>query len=195
MAADTSSIALFYEGWRQYNSRIVEALRGLSDEQLRYRPTPTQMPIWAIAGHMAGGARVFWLCSVLGEESADSTPFAADAKTAGMTTAEWVSLYSWEDDENHPRNAAELVEALETSWRIIERCLETWTAGMLAEQIVPPNALSEYVRERGVGTRQSVLMRLLSHDAFHAGEISELLGEQGLPAIDLWEPVSRTQAP
>lgn len=39
---------------------------------------------------------------------------------------------------------------------------------------------------RQVHTRRSVLLRLLSHDAFHSGEISQLLGSHGLPAIDLW---------
>jgi hypothetical protein len=27
---------------------------------------------------------------------------------------------------------------------------------------------------------------ILSHDTFHAGEISQLLGAHSLPAIDLW---------
>ena len=35
-------------------------------------------------------------------------------------------------------------------------------------------------------TRQSILLRLLSHDAYHAGEISQTLGIAGLPQIDLW---------
>ncbi len=39
---------------------------------------------------------------------------------------------------------------------------------------------------RQLHTRRSILLRLLSHDAFHGGEISQLLGANGLPAIDLW---------
>ena len=35
-------------------------------------------------------------------------------------------------------------------------------------------------------TRASVLNRLFTHDAFHAGEISQLLGLHHLPEIDLW---------
>jgi hypothetical protein len=48
--------------------------------------------------------------------------------------------------------------------------------------------------ERQVGnktqlhTRQSVLMRNLSHDAYHSGELSQTLGINGLPQIDLWRP-------
>ena len=39
-----------------------------------------------------------------------------------------------------------------------------------------------------VHTRQSVLLRLLSHDAYHCGELSQTLGIHGLPQIDLWRP-------
>jgi uncharacterized damage-inducible protein DinB len=48
----------------------------------------------------------------------------------------------------------------------------------------------EYQREIGgktqKHTRQSVLMRLITHDAYHSGEISQILGVNGLPEIDLW---------
>jgi hypothetical protein len=48
----------------------------------------------------------------------------------------------------------------------------------------------EYTREVGGKTqrhtRQSVLMRMLTHDAYHSGEISQVLGSHGLPEIDLW---------
>ena len=50
----------------------------------------------------------------------------------------------------------------------------------------------EFTREIGGKTqrhtRQSVLMRLLSHDAFHTGEISQLLSMHDLGEIDLWRP-------
>ncbi len=39
---------------------------------------------------------------------------------------------------------------------------------------------------RQLHTRRSILLRLLSHDAFHSREIPQLLGANGLPAIDLW---------
>ena len=31
-------------------------------------------------------------------------------------------------------------------------------------------------------------MRMLTHDAYHAGELSQTLGIHGLPQIDLWRP-------
>jgi hypothetical protein len=35
-------------------------------------------------------------------------------------------------------------------------------------------------------------MRLLTHDSFHAGEISMVLGTHGLPQIDLWSATPPT---
>ena len=37
-----------------------------------------------------------------------------------------------------------------------------------------------------VHTRQSVLLRLITHDAYHCGELSQTLGIYRLPQIDLW---------
>ena len=165
----SGGVAPFYDRWGQYNGRLVDAIRGLSDEQLKLRVAPDKWPMWAIAAHTAG-ARVYWLCGVFKESGADNTPFTDPLSGIG-----------WEDDESTPRGSKELVFALESSWKIIERSLERWTPSMLGE---------EFTREIGgktqKHTRQSVLMRLLSHDAFHTGEISQLLSMHGLPEIDLW---------
>ena len=37
-----------------------------------------------------------------------------------------------------------------------------------------------------IHTRQAVLMRLISHDSYHSGELSQTLGLNGMPQIDLW---------
>ena len=108
---------------------------------------------------------------MLGEPGAETTPFIDPASGIG-----------WEDDLATPRSAAEVVGALETSWRIVAGCLERWTPDML-EVAFPRIGMDG--REQ-MHTRQSVLMRMLSHDAYHAGEISLALGENGLTAIDLW---------
>src|SRR6266568_4233273 len=96
------SIAPFYDRWGQYNGRLVDAIRNLSDEQLTLRATPTYWPIWAIAGHTAG-ARVYWLCGVFKEPGAETTPFTDPLSGVG-----------WEDDESRPRGSAEVVTALDS---------------------------------------------------------------------------------
>ena len=165
----SGSIRHLYADGTQYRSRLVDALRGLTADQLAISAGPDHAPIWALAAHCAG-ARVYWLCGVLGEPGAATTPFPDPFAELG-----------WEDDPAHPRSAAELVLALETTGAIIERCLDTWTPDMLEIEFE-----RRYGDARHVHTRRSVLLRLLSHDAFHSGEISQLLGVHGLPAIDLW---------
>lgn len=162
------SIRQFYDQWAQYNRRLVEVIGAMSDEQLAVRPAPDGWPIWATVGHTAG-ARVYWLCAVLGEPGLESTPFT-DLSGAG-----------WEDDLDHPRGADELVTALETTWGVVEGCLDRWTPEMLASTIS-----REYGGVRRMHTRGSVLQRLFSHDAYHCGELSQTLGIFDLPQIDLW---------
>ena len=171
------SIRLFYDQWPQYNQRLVDVVVEMSPEQLALRPDPTRAPVWAIVAHIAG-ARVYWLCGVLGEPGAETTPFP-DPHGDG-----------WEDDEDQPRDAPELVTALETTWRIVDDCLERWTTEMLSETF-------ERMRLGASQThsRTSVLQRLFSHDAYHCGELSQTLGVAGLRQIDLWGPEGLVREP
>ena len=165
------SIRLFYDRWPQYNRRLTEIVGAMSDEQLAIRPAPGGSPIWATVGHTAG-VRVYWLCDVFGEPGAEKTPFADRSTDVG-----------WEDDLDHPRSAAELVQALDTTWAIIDRLLDRWTPAMLEETFE-----RSYGDQRQVHSRSSVLQRLSTHEAYHCGELSQTLGIVGLPQIDLWSP-------
>ena len=108
---------------------------------------------------------------MFGEPGADSTPWPNPLTDPG-----------WEDDETRPRSADEVAAALDASWAIIARCLERWSIEDLEKSAVRIRSDGQ----RQLHTRASVLNRLFTHDAFHAGEISQLLGLHGLPAIDLW---------
>jgi uncharacterized damage-inducible protein DinB len=163
------SIRLFYGMWPQYDRRLREVIGAMTAEELAIRPSPERWPIWATVGHTAGG-RVYWLCRVIGEPGAGTTPF--DGSDEG-----------WEDDLDHPRSAGELVGALDTTFRIIERCLDQWTPAMLEEEVV-----RTYGATRQVHTRASIVQRIFSHEAYHCGELSQTLGIAGLPQIDLWRP-------
>jgi uncharacterized damage-inducible protein DinB len=162
------SIRAFYDRWPQYNRRLTEIVAGLSDEQLSLRPGPERWPIWATAGHTAA-VRVYWLCHVLGESGASTTPW-------GDPAAE-----GWEDDLAHPRTAGELSEAFDATFAIVARCLDRWIPEMLADEFERTVA-----GQRQTHSRSSVLQRLLTHDAYHIGEISQTLAIHGLEAADIW---------
>jgi uncharacterized damage-inducible protein DinB len=165
----TSTIRPFYDMWPQYNRRLREVIGAMSAEHLAVRPSADRWPIWATVGHTAA-ARVYWLCDIIGEPGAETTPFLDAA-------------HGWEDDLDHPRGADELVEALDSTWRLIEGCLDRWAPDMLADKVH-----REYDGRPQVHSRSSILQRLFTHDAYHCGELSQTLGIHGLPQIDLWRP-------
>jgi hypothetical protein len=115
--------------------------------------------------------RVSWLCGFLGEPGMETTPFPN-------------ALYRCPGDEylEPAMTADELVHAVDSTFAIIERCLDTWTIEMLAEEIVRTYEPGEEERR----TRGAVLERSLAHDLYHAAEVNEVLSGARLPLIDLW---------
>jgi uncharacterized damage-inducible protein DinB len=167
----------FYADWAGYNRRTIEGIRGLSEGDLAL-PVPAlrdvggePWPVWAVFGHTAA-TRVYWFCAVAGEPGSETTPFADPA-------------LGWEDDLTHPRSADELVGAFRTTWAVVEGCLDRWS----------PEHLGEVIRREKLGgrspelhTRQSILMRMINHEAYHLGEVNLVLGANGREPIDPWPP-------
>ena len=164
------SIRPAYSSWPQYNQRLRDVVAGLTDEQLALRPTPDRWPIWATIGHTAC-QRVFWLCDFAGEPGAETTRFT----DAGNNCP-------GDDDLENVLDAGQLVEALDSTFRIVEGCLDRWTLEMLEEEIRRPDYGPDWVHLRG-----SVIQRVFSHDVWHCAELNETLSRAGLPLIDLWD--------
>jgi hypothetical protein len=164
------SIRPAYSSWPQYNERLRDVVAGLTDEQRALRPTPDRWPIWATIGHTAC-QRVFWLCDFAGEPGAETTRFT----DAGHNCP-------GDDDLENVLDAGQLVEALDSTFRIVEGCLDRWTLEMLEEEIRRPDYGLDWVHLRG-----SVIQRVFSHDVWHCAELNETLSRAGLPLIDLWD--------
>jgi uncharacterized damage-inducible protein DinB len=87
----------------------------------------------------------------------------------------------WEDVEDEPRTAAMLTDAFERTWAMLDESLRRWTAEDLSV---------EFTRTRRDGeietfTRAWVVWHLIEHDLHHGGEISQILGSNGIPALEL----------
>jgi hypothetical protein len=166
----TPSIRPAYSNWPKYNQRLRDVVATLTDEQLAIHPSPARWPLWATVGH-AACQRVSWLCGFAGEPGAERTPFP-DA------------LHSCPGDEylEPSMNAAALVAALDSTFRIVEGCLDRWTPDMLDEEIRRTFGDEEWVHTRG-----SVIQRVFSHDVYHCAELNEALGNAGLPQVELWD--------
>jgi uncharacterized damage-inducible protein DinB len=166
----TMTIRPAFSMWPMVNRRLRDAVSQLTDEQLAIRPSPDRWPLWATVGHTAC-QRVFWLCDFAGEPGAETTPFT----DAGHNCP-------GDDDLEHVLTADALAEALDASFRIVERCLDRWTLEMLNEVIRRPEFGDDWVHTRG-----SVIQRVFSHDVAHCTELNEALGSAGLPQIQIWD--------
>jgi uncharacterized damage-inducible protein DinB len=163
----------FYEGWAKHQALVIDALVNLTPEQLALRTAPHQWAIWQLAGHVAG-TRSYWFHDVLGEGDAATR----DLFRVDRTTVADVSLADagWEDVEDQPRSAEELVDALRRTWAVVDDCLQRWTAEDLYGTVVRPTRTHH---------RGWVVWHVMEHDIHHGGEISQILGSNGLSGPDL----------
>ncbi|HJR96566.1 MAG TPA: DinB family protein [Actinomycetota bacterium] len=177
MTSADQALREFYDGWEHHQGLLVGMVRDLTPQQLALRPAPGAWSVWQLAGHIAG-SRAYWFHDVLGDgDDAVREMFRVTATTVPGLPLEDAG---WEDDEDHPRGAAELVDALERTWSMVDGRLRRWTVDDL---------MVEFSRQRRSGTqtmtRAWVIWHLIEHDVHHAGEISLILGSHGLPGLDL----------
>jgi uncharacterized damage-inducible protein DinB len=163
MTTDAYSLMSVYKGWDDYQISIVRAIAPLSREQLAWRPAPHLRSVGEIANHIIGG-RIQWFHYILGE---------GDAEFASQVAA-------MSPDEVIEENAAELVKGLEITWQMVENALNRWTISDLAQLYMLPYKGQNYAL-----TRQWIIVHILAHDFHHGGELSIMLGMQGLSLPEL----------
>ncbi|HOU14331.1 MAG TPA: DinB family protein [Anaerolineae bacterium] len=162
-------IRIAYSNWPTYNAALRDVVHCLTPEHLAFAPSPSKWPLWAQVGHLAC-QRVSWLCGFLQEPGGEDTPFP-DA------------LYVCPGDEDleHVLGPQALVLALDSTFEIVERCLDTWTFSMLGETI-----RHKFGDEEWVYTRGNVIQRVFAHDITHIAEINERLEMIGVSPANLW---------
>ncbi|MCX6048910.1 MAG: DinB family protein [Chloroflexi bacterium] len=142
-----------FESWQDYQAALKRAIAPLTDEQLQRRLIPGLRTPGEIAEHIVFG-RALHLHRALGEGAAELT-----------------SLIRWEDADDPPHTAAEILNGLELTWRFIINCL---MRGSPTEAV--PEAEAPIVQ---------TIWGLLDHDLPHAGELALLLGADGLPGVEI----------
>ena len=142
-----------FESWQDYQAALKHAIAPLTEEQLQRRLMPGLRTSGEIAEHIVFG-RALHLHRTLGEGVAELTP-----------------LLRWEDADDPPHTAAEILHGLELTWRFITACLMRGS---------PTDAISE----EEVPILQTI-WGLLDHDLPHAGELSLLLGADGMPGVEI----------
>ncbi len=92
-------------------------------------------------------------------------------RTLGEAAAELTPLIEWGESDHPPHTAAEIVQGLEVTWRFITASLRRGS---------PTDVLSE---EEALIIQ--TIWGLFDHDLPHAGELSLLLGADGLPGVEI----------
>ena len=163
----------FYEGWANHQGLVIDALRDLTPDQLALRSAAHQWAVWQLAAHIAG-TRAYWFHDILGE----GEPSIRELFRVERTTVPGVALEDagWEDDADDPRDAAELVDALQRTWGLVDGRLRRWTTEDLAGVVQGRTRTHD---------RGWVVWHVLEHDLHHSGEISQILGSNGIPSVDV----------
>ena len=142
-----------FESWQDYQEALKRAIAPLTDEQLQRRIVPGLRTPGEIAEHIVFG-RALHLQRTLGEEAAELTSFLR-----------------WEDADDPPHTAAEILHGLELTWRFISAYLMRGSS-------------TDAISEEDLPIVQTI-WGLLDHDLPHAGELSLLLGAEGMPGVEI----------
>ena len=160
MAQDTRRLTFVFEGWEGFHRSIVEAIRPLTADQLAHRTTSEMRSVGEIAWHIALG-RVEWF-ERIGRPEAGAL------------------LREMEPRGDEALEAAELVEWLERTWKVVEATLERWTVDDIAATYRQPYQGKVYAV-----SRQWVIWRIMAHDIYHGGQLSEILATIGVIPLQL----------
>lgn len=140
MIRATVAEARAFESWQDYQEALKRATAPLTEEELQQRPIPGLRTPGEIAEHIVFG-RALHLHRTLGESAAELTP-----------------LLRWDDADDPPHTAAEIVHGLELTWGVVTGCLRRGS---------PTDTLPEADM-----LIVQTIWGLLDHDLPHAGELS-----------------------
>lgn len=158
-----ATLDVIYENWWTYNAKLSAAIAPLTDEQLRLQPSPRMWPLGQVVQHIIS-VRAGWFSGTLQDHD--------DAMEAYM---------EWGQRESPFRSAAELAHGLDETWAFIESRLLRWT---------PEEQAMLFPDEGDDGktydvSRSWVIYHVLEHDLCHGGEVSLILGMNGLQGPDI----------
>jgi len=156
----------FYSGWEKHNELLGNAIAPLTDRELSWSPSADMWAVRRLANHIVA-ARAWWFGGWMGEETQALTPLIDYDDMPGA------------DD----RPAEPIVDALNTSWASIGKCLQRWTDGDLEQTFQRPRPNKE--GQRPWRSRRYIVWHVAEHDLHHGGEISLILGMHGGRGLDL----------
>lgn len=174
MTKSIESLQNIFDGWNGYQQSIVNAVTPLTPEQLIWRPKDNFNSVGELVRHISLG-RLTWLMRMDAPGSVD----------AAKHISEWVQGSDGNSDIVEVSIAiteqpTELVRWLNSTWQIVEDSLKLWTVTDLAKTY--KHKWNGQVYDV---SRQWTIWRVMNHDIHHGGELSLMLGLQGIEAFEL----------
>ena len=140
------------EIWQHIQDELVRVIAPLSDEQMNTRIAPNLRTLGEQVEHIVRG-RALWVHKVLGDPLLEP-------------------MMNWDEPDDPPRSAAEVVGGLQHTWQIWRNYIEPSTTD-------DPSPVSEQ-EQNGLRT----IWGMIDHDLAHAGELALMLGILGLETPD-----------
>jgi uncharacterized damage-inducible protein DinB len=174
MNAEGILLASVYDGWSGYNQSLIHAIEPLTPEQLAWRTAEGFRSVGELARHISLG-RIEWFMRMNAPGSDELIAQIAD----------------WEQDRDGIRHiveesiaiteqAGELARWLGASWQMVDATLKQWTVSDLATTYRHTYNGTAYAV-----SRQWTIWRIMAHDIHHGGQLSLMLGQQGIEAFEL----------
>ena len=169
MTEQTLSLITFYQGWENYQQRLINMIEPLSPVHLASPVASHHWTIGMLVQHLVAD-RVWWFQGWMGEGNPDLAPIA-----------HWGPA---DEEESPTLEAAELVAGLKSTWDMIAQALANFTPADLGRVFSPPAFLSEEEQKAfGETSLQWIIWHVHEHEIHHGGELSLALGGLGLPGI------------
>ena len=172
--AQAVSLASVFDGWGGYQTSLVHAVETLTPEQLAWRPFEEQRTVGEVFRHISLG-RIGWFSRM-------NAPLSDGlcARIQDWTQDRDGNRYIVEEAIPISEDAEELAAWLKSSWEMVEATLNQWSVADLAQTY----------RHTYWGTvfevsRQWTIWRIMAHDIHHGGQLSLMLGMQGIEAMEL----------
>jgi uncharacterized damage-inducible protein DinB len=157
-----STLDVIYENWRVYQEKLRDCIEPLTNDQLMLQPAARMGPLGQIVQHIIS-VRAGWFSGTLQDDD--------------QAMKEYMS---WGQQNSPARSADELVLGLDETWAFIEACLQRWTPGDCAKTF--PDEWDGQVYQV---SRSWVIYHVMEHDLHLGGEVSLILGMNGLRTPDL----------
>ena len=152
-----STVEVIFENWRGYNAKLRTAIAPLTNEQLVLQPAPHMWPLGQIVQHIIS-VRAGWFSGTLQDSDAAMDEYM-----------------EWGQRDSPWRSAAELAHGLDETWAFIEARLQRWTPEECAMTFP-----DEFDGQAVDVSLSWVIYHVLEHDLHHGGEVSLILGMNGL---------------